>query len=249
MASETNVSLKEYLHWEEYLMGIAVMASNRCKNEYKYRRGGACLASSKFEIIAVSFDGFPNILTSSSKNNDDYYTWKQYSNSPNLLECIMFNICHAESNAILYSKTSLEESTLYTVFFPCHDCAKMIVQTGITRIVYLQDILFEQDGIGEREYMKAIYMLENKKVTMDLFKDLEMEVDQKKNLTEVPREKFQGSNSSVDFSQLNETELLRENDILVTRNLRKNHFFRVSELIEVVGKYRQISCCPMSTSE
>ena len=51
-------------------------------------------------------------------------------------------VLHAESNAILkcakYGK-STKDSTLYITHAPCIDCAKLIIQAGIIRVVYLED--------------------------------------------------------------------------------------------------------------
>ena len=47
---------------------------------------------------------------------------------------------HAEVNAIMYRNcVDLEGCTLYTTLFPCHECAKVIIQAGIKKIYYLMD--------------------------------------------------------------------------------------------------------------
>lgn len=234
MASEHNFQLKEFLEWEEYLMGIAILASNRCKNPRNYMRGGACLATSTKEVIAVSYDGFPKISDNNPlKNNDEVHSWKELESAPK--QNIEHNICHAELNAILHANTSLDGATLYTVFFPCHDCAKMIVQTGITRIVYLHEIVFDHSlfGINEHTYKKAIYMLIKKGVDMKLYKEI------------APKENFAGLSMSIDFKVLNERQLWDENVNLIQRN--EKGILRVQTLKEQVEAH--IEEIRMSMSE
>ena len=64
--------------------------------------------------------------------------------------CTLPYVLHAESNAILkcakYGK-STKDSTLYITHAPCIDCAKLIIQAGIIRVVYLEDYK-NSDGIN-----------------------------------------------------------------------------------------------------
>lgn len=49
---------------------------------------------------------------------------------------------HAEQNAIAFSLkagTNISGSTLYTTLLPCMECAKLIVASGIKRVVYIED--------------------------------------------------------------------------------------------------------------
>ena len=48
-------------------------------------------------------------------------------------------VVHAELNAILNSIKSLKNSTIYVTHFPCNECAKAIVQSGIKKVVYFSD--------------------------------------------------------------------------------------------------------------
>ena len=58
-------------------------------------------------------------------------------------------VLHAEANAILKTARSTQDisgSTLYLTLSPCKDCCKMIIQSGIKRIVYIEDYR-DLDGI------------------------------------------------------------------------------------------------------
>jgi dCMP deaminase len=49
-------------------------------------------------------------------------------------------VCHAELNAILNCRgANLEGSRLYVALFPCNECAKAIIQSGIKEVVYISD--------------------------------------------------------------------------------------------------------------
>ncbi len=75
-------------------------------------------------------------------------------------------VVHAELNAILNSKRNLENCTIYVSLFPCNECAKAIIQSGIKRIVYESDKYADQDNVKASKLMlKAahveMYQLEN----------------------------------------------------------------------------------------
>jgi dCMP deaminase len=69
-------------------------------------------------------------------------------------------VLHAESNAILKAAkmgTLTENSTMYCTLSPCKDCAKLILQSGIKRVVYLE--LFSRDN-GSVEFLKQFIEVE-----------------------------------------------------------------------------------------
>ena len=68
--------------------------------------------------------------------NDDEFPWGREGD---FLDCKYPYVVHAEPNAILNSTASLDGATLYVTLFPCHECAKLIIQSGIKEIVYMSD--------------------------------------------------------------------------------------------------------------
>ena len=49
-------------------------------------------------------------------------------------------VCHAEMNAILNKNSAdVERCSIYVALFPCNECAKMIIQSGIKEVIYLSD--------------------------------------------------------------------------------------------------------------
>ena len=64
-----------------------------------------------------------------------------------MLESKYAFVVHAELNAILNSTRSLRGCTLYVSLFPCNECAKAIIQSGIRKIVYEEDKYADQDNV------------------------------------------------------------------------------------------------------
>ena len=49
-------------------------------------------------------------------------------------------VCHAELNALLnYTGTNLKGSRIYTTLFPCNECTKALIQSGIKEVIYMED--------------------------------------------------------------------------------------------------------------
>lgn len=99
---------------------------------------GACIVSPDKKIVGVGYNGFPTGLS------DDDLPWER---DGEWLDTKYPYVCHAELNAILNSSLpSLKGATLYVGLFPCNECAKAIIQSGIKRIVYLSDKYDGTDG-------------------------------------------------------------------------------------------------------
>lgn len=118
----------QYISWDEYFMGVAKLSGLRSKDPST--QVGAVIVSEDKRILSVGYNGFPNGC------DDDEFPW---SRDGDFLSSKYPFVVHAELNAILNSKTSLKNATIYVSLFPCHECAKAIIQSGITRIVYDDD--------------------------------------------------------------------------------------------------------------
>lgn len=125
----------DYISWDEYFMGIAVLSSMRSKDPNT--QVGACIVSPEKKIIGVGYNGFPIGCS------DDELPWAREGEWS---ETKYPYVCHAELNAILNSSLpSLKGATLYVALFPCNECAKAIIQTGIRKVVYLSDKYHDSD--------------------------------------------------------------------------------------------------------
>ena len=132
------ISMKreDYLSWDEYFMGIAVLSSMRSKDPST--QVGACIVDKDNKIISMGYNGMPKCC------DDDEYPWDR-SGDP--LKTKYLFVCHAELNAILNCHGgSVKDAICYTTLFPCNECAKAIIQAGISEVVYLSDKYSETDS-------------------------------------------------------------------------------------------------------
>ena len=115
-------------------MGIALLTAKRSKDPST--QVGACIVNPvNNHVISIGYNGFPGIP---NVVNDSVFPWEK-EGATELDTKYMF-VCHAELNAVL-NKHQHEVSgcTIYTTLFPCHGCAKLLIQAGISRVVYLSD--------------------------------------------------------------------------------------------------------------
>ena len=116
----------DYINWDEYFMGVAMLSGMRSKEPNT--QVGACIVSDKHKILSMGYNGFPKGC------DDDEYPWNREGD---LCDSKYAYVTHSELNAILnYRGGSLEGTKLYVTLFPCNECAKAIIQSGIREVVY-----------------------------------------------------------------------------------------------------------------
>lgn len=121
---------KDYISWDEYFMGVAILSGHRSKDPNT--QVGACIVSEDNKILSMGYNGFPTGCS------DDEFPWNRDGEDP--YENKYFYSTHSELNAILnYRGGSLEGAKIYVTLFPCNECAKAIIQCGIRTIVYAND--------------------------------------------------------------------------------------------------------------
>lgn len=156
----------DYINWDEYFMGIALLSAERSKDNNT--QVGACIVNNEHKIVSVGYNGMPTGCI------DDEMPWEREGDSS--LDTKYPFVCHAELNAILNSNIgNLKNCTLYVTLFPCNECAKAIIQSGIKKVVYYQNkyadtesikastLLFNKCGIEYCEYKPS-----NKKLEFNL---------------------------------------------------------------------------------
>ena len=116
------------LNWDEYFMAMAHLAAFRSKDPNT--QVGACIVNTDKRVVGLGYNGFPRGC------DDDEYSWEREGS---FLDTKYPYVVHAELNAILNSIMSLKNWTIYVSLFPCNECAKAIIQSGITRVVYESD--------------------------------------------------------------------------------------------------------------
>ena len=117
----------DYISWDEYFMGIAMLAAKRSKDPST--QVGACIVSQDNIIISTGYNGMPKGCS------DDEFPWGRDG-----AETKYPYVVHAELNAILNANgRDLRGSKLYVALFPCNECAKAIIQSGVREVFYLSD--------------------------------------------------------------------------------------------------------------
>ena len=128
---------QDYLSWDEYFMGIAVLSAKRSKDPST--QVGACIVNRDKRILSMGYNGMPRCCS------DDEFPWDKKENP---LDSKYLYVCHAELNAILNCNSgNVKDCICYTTLFPCNECAKAIIQSGISEVVYLEDKYADSDSV------------------------------------------------------------------------------------------------------
>lgn len=128
---------QEYLSWDEYFMGIASLSAMRSKDPST--QVGACIVNRDKRILSMGYNGMPRCCS------DDEFPWDKNENP---LNSKYLYVCHAELNAILNcDRGNVRDCICYTTLFPCNECAKAIIQSGISEVVYLEDKYSDSDSV------------------------------------------------------------------------------------------------------
>lgn len=123
---------QDAISWDDYFMSVAFLSSMRSKDPST--QVGACIVNEEKRIVGIGYNGFPRGCS------DDALPWARHSESGNELETKYPYVCHAEVNAILNKNSAdVQGCSLYVGLFPCNECAKMIIQSGIREVVFLSD--------------------------------------------------------------------------------------------------------------
>ena len=122
--------MEEVLQWDDYFMNVAQLSAYRSKDPS--RKVGCCLVEEESKrILSIGYNGFPRGCS------DKDLPWGKRGE---WLETKYPYVVHAEANAILNSSSSLKDTTAYVTLFPCNECAKLMIQAGIKKVFYLENI-------------------------------------------------------------------------------------------------------------
>lgn len=160
----TPVTKREgYISWDDYFMGIALLSAQRSKDPST--QVGACIVNDDNVIVGTGYNGWPRGI-----ENDDL----PWAREGSVLETKYAFVVHAEANAITNASISLKSCRIYVALFPCNECAKLIIQSGIKEVVYMSNkhaaldsfkaapVMFEKAGIIIRQYTP-----QKNKITLD----------------------------------------------------------------------------------
>ena len=133
----------DYINWDEYFMGIALLTAMRSKDPNS--QVGACIVSPENKILSLGYNGMPIGCS------DDEMPWEREGDP---LDTKYMYVCHAELNAILNSAhNNLKGARVYVTLFPCNECTKAIIQSGIAEVVYYGDKYYDSDSSVAARFM------------------------------------------------------------------------------------------------
>ena len=158
MANKTDYKRQDYINWDQYFMGIALLSAQRSK--HPSTQVGACIVGEDNRILSVGYNGMPQGC------DDDDMPWGRDGAA---LDSKYMFVCHAELNAILNYRGvgTMKGAKAYVTLFPCNECAKAIIQSGIEEIIYMSDKyadtestiaskrMFDMTGVKYRKYESA----------------------------------------------------------------------------------------------
>ena len=153
---------KDYISWDQYFMGVAKLSSFRSKDPST--QVGACIINPDKRIVGIGYNGLPQGC------NDEEYPW---ANEGDFVNTKYPYVVHAEANAILNATTNLKGSSIYVTLFPCNECAKLIIQSGIKQIVYVSDKYAHLDSTKASKIM-----LKAAGITYRMMEEIKIEVSQ-----------------------------------------------------------------------
>lgn len=146
---------KDYISWDEYFMGIALLSARRSKDPNT--QVGACIVDENNKIMSVGYNGFPIGC------DDDSFPWDREGDE---FDTKYPYVCHAELNAILnHSGANMNGCKIYVPLFPCNECAKAIIQSGINKVIYISDKYHNTVGVRASKRMLDAAGVEYKKLT------------------------------------------------------------------------------------
>ena len=139
--------MRNNISWDEYFMGVALLSAKRSKDPNT--KVGACIVNTSKRIVGIGYNGLPFGC------DDNEYPWTNDKSGP-YLDTKYPYVVHAEPNAILNSTSNLENASIYVTLFPCNECAKLIIQSGIKHIYYMDDkYKDEESSIASRRMLDS----------------------------------------------------------------------------------------------
>ena len=136
--------IKSNVSWDEYFMGIALLSCERSKDPNT--KVGACIVDENKKVVSIGYNGMP------SGCDESQLSWNRGEG----LDSKYLYVCHAEFNAILNTRngtSALRGCTLYVTLFPCNECTKAIIQTGIKEVVYISNKYEDTVGVQASKRM------------------------------------------------------------------------------------------------
>eukprot|EP00112_Aurelia_sp_Birch-Aquarium-sp1_P003585 Seg1402.9 transcript_id=Seg1402.9/GoldUCD/mRNA.D3Y31 product="Deoxycytidylate deaminase" protein_id=Seg1402.9/GoldUCD/D3Y31 len=155
----------DYIEWPDYFMAIAFLSAQRSKDPST--QVGACIVNEDNKIVGIGYNGMPLGC------DDDVMPWNRDGDS--MLDTKHAFVCHAEMNAIMNKNSAdVKNCTIYVALFPCNECAKLILQSGIKEVIYYSDKYKDRP---EMKAAKRMFDIANIKYRQHEPKDKKITID------------------------------------------------------------------------
>ncbi len=125
---------KDYISWDECFMRMAHVIAERSKDPST--QAGAVVVNEKNIVVGMGYNGWPRGIKT------DELPWEREGS---LYESKYAYVVHAEENAVYNSNARTEGCKIYCTLFPCNECAKTIIQNGITEMIFENDKYHDED--------------------------------------------------------------------------------------------------------
>lgn len=160
---------KDNLKWDIYFMSLAKLSALRSKDPLT--KVGACIVSPDNYVISLGYNGMPTSYLNKEVNNDDLFTWNRPTTQNDVLNSKYTYVVHAEANAIINANITnskiIPGSILYVTHSPCYHCAKLIVQSKISKVVYAVAYKPDSDDFKASNKIFAAFNIECKAIEND----------------------------------------------------------------------------------
>lgn len=143
-------------NWDEYFLEFAKVAAKRSTCSRK--QVGAVIADARHRVVSAGYNGSP----AGTPHCTDSGVGCLMKNIEGRDSCI--RTIHAEANALMHAGTEGHRTrgwTMYVTVTPCYECAKLIIQSGVQRVVYAD-----------------YYQSQSTELVMALFKEVGITVEQ-----------------------------------------------------------------------
>lgn len=136
-----------HLSWDQYFMSLAILVSLRSKDP---STKVGCVLVKNHKVVGTGYNGFPTGC------DESQFTWERDIDTCGLLDTKYPYVIHAEANALLNTTSSTQGASAYVTLFPCHECAKLLTQAGVSHVYYLSDKYHEEDTcVASRKILAA----------------------------------------------------------------------------------------------
>lgn len=158
--------MKKVIDWDTYFMSLAHLSALRSKDP---NTGvGAVIVDNMHRIVSIGYNGMPRGC------DDELFPW---SRDGGFMDSKYAYVVHAELNAILNSPRSVQDCSIYVSLFPCNECAKAIIQSGIKKIIYESDKYADSESTKASKKMLAAANIELRQLPYSI----EVKIDKSEN--------------------------------------------------------------------